>query len=158
MLDLFAEFNRVISSFHSGQLRYAVVGALAVAIHGGVRATEDMDFLVDEDESEKVRVLLEELKYFPGKPWKFSNTQLTLWRFTRPTGEGEEYFLIDILLAGTPEFKSIITRAHEERWADRTIRVARREDLIWMKTLRGSFSDRADIEFLRQDEKQITDE
>lgn len=43
-IDLFSEFNQVIHGLPPLMTRYAVCGGFAVAIHGSIRATEDIDF------------------------------------------------------------------------------------------------------------------
>jgi len=149
MIDLFSEFNRIIEKFQSREVAYSVVGAFAVAVYGGARATQDMDFLLLSEDEEKIRAVMRELGYTPNQPWKFENTEITLLRFLRASGESEDHYLADILLADSERFREIIRKSHEEPWARGFIRVARLKDLIWMKSLRDSHTDRADIEFLK---------
>jgi hypothetical protein len=49
-IDLFREFNQVIHGLQPLITRYAVCGGFAVAIHGSIRATENIDFLVHPDD------------------------------------------------------------------------------------------------------------
>lgn len=45
-MDLFEEFQALISALEADGLEYAVIGALAVAVWGAPRATTDIDLLV----------------------------------------------------------------------------------------------------------------
>jgi hypothetical protein len=46
-MSLYLEFDAVVRQLEAAKLRYAVAGGLAVGLHGFIRATEDMDFLVE---------------------------------------------------------------------------------------------------------------
>lgn len=46
-LDLIAEFENVVRAFEREHLDYAVCGGLAMTIHGHVRATIDIDLLIE---------------------------------------------------------------------------------------------------------------
>ena len=63
MRDLLKEFDRVVRMLHENRIRYAVVGGLAVAVYGGIRATRDMDFLVHPDDMAGLANGLERLGY-----------------------------------------------------------------------------------------------
>lgn len=158
MIDLFSEFNCIIESFQKEGLPYSVIGAFAVAIYGGARATLDMDFLVLSEEKDRIYKVLLDLGYHPNQPWKFKDTNITMIRFIRPLEDSEDVYMVDILLAANDRFRDIIKRSQEEEWRQGTIRVARQEDLIWMKSLRDSHADRADIEFLKQINETEDDE
>lgn len=46
MVDYLQELALVIEAFESSDIKYAVCGGMAVAVHGYVRMTVDLDFLV----------------------------------------------------------------------------------------------------------------
>lgn len=46
-LDLFEEFKQILQALDAAGIDHAVVGALAVAIHGAPRATADIELLVE---------------------------------------------------------------------------------------------------------------
>jgi hypothetical protein len=65
-MDLISEFNGIVRGLENSRVRYAVIGALAVAVHGGARATKDMDFLIYPDDLEEMTALLKTLGYIRG--------------------------------------------------------------------------------------------
>src|ERR1700679_1288812 len=48
VMALYLEFDRIVRQFAKARLRYAVAGGLAVGLHGHIRATKDMDFLIHD--------------------------------------------------------------------------------------------------------------
>ena len=150
-LDYFSEFNGIVRPLQQLPVRYAVVGGFAVAIHGSVRATEDVDFLVHPDDVAAFGTMLKELGYLQKREaWTFSNSQLTLHRYLKCEPGEEDYYVVDVLAANTPEHQSMIQRAKTENWSDGLLKVLQKKDLIDMKKQRGSHSDLADIEFLEK--------
>jgi len=150
MRDLLKEFDRVVRMLHENRIRYAVVGGLAVAVYGGIRATRDMDFLVHPDDMAGLANGLERLGYHKGELWKLKDCPLILHRWWKTRGRGEDLSIIDILESGSRKYTGMISRARVEKWrAGLTVRVAQRKDIIMMKTGRKSHVDQADIEFLK---------
>src|SRR5688572_6982625 len=54
MIDLVAELLALSDALERCGVRFAICGGLAVAIHGHVRATKDIDLLVHEADLERV--------------------------------------------------------------------------------------------------------
>src|SRR5262245_24738900 len=71
-LDLFAEFKQLMRDLNARGVDHAVVGALAVAIHGAPRATTDIDLLLEKS---SLQVALEVARgcgfTLPAHPMKF---------------------------------------------------------------------------------------
>lgn len=150
VFDLFSEFNQVVRAFRRTRVKYAVVGGLAVTVHGYVRATEDMDILVHPKDLARAGVALRGLGYAPmAPPWSFSNSRMTLHRFFRPARGGtEDFYVLDVLVPDDDAGLDVIRRAARLKWSDGSIRVAREQDLIDMKRKRGSAEDLLDIKHL----------
>ncbi len=49
-MALYVEFDRIVRAFTRAKVRYAVAGGFAVGLHGYIRATQDMDFLIHADD------------------------------------------------------------------------------------------------------------
>lgn len=49
MLTLLQEFNRIVEALQATRIRYALADGLAVAVHGGVRSTADIELLESGD-------------------------------------------------------------------------------------------------------------
>lgn len=84
------------------------------------------------------------------KPWTFGNTNITLHRLTKI--EGEDSLTIDLLAGNEERHKEIINNAIVEETEYGLTCIASRKDLIWMKRLRNSKQDVADIEALENDQ------
>ena len=50
-------FARLLAALVGGDVRFAVVGGVACVLHGHVRATEDVDILIDSDAGNVARLL-----------------------------------------------------------------------------------------------------
>ena len=149
-MKLFDEFASIILQFNEHGISYAVIGGIAMAFHDEPRFTKDIDFLILQEEIEKIKLILEKLGYFQSaEPWTFSNTQLTLCRFMKV--EGEEHLIVDILFGKEPEYRNIVKQAIDQDSSYGSIRIAARNDIIWLKQMRGSDQDRVDIRKLQHD-------
>jgi hypothetical protein len=146
-LDLDTEFRSIIEALEREDIDYAVVGALALAIHGAPRATSDIDLLVLPDELDRILEVVEQLGYdMRALPMKFSDG-MQLQRVTR-IEEGDAVTL-DLIL---------VDDNLDPVWATRTpistrtgsIRVISRDALIAMKLAAGRTRDIADVERLRE--------
>lgn len=145
-MHLYLEFDAIVRRFAEEHVRYAVAGAFAVGLHGPLRATEDMDFLVHPDDADRASELVKELGYrVGGKPWTFQNTQITLRRFLKPIAQSEDLFVLDFMIPESEEGCGILDRAEQRPYAGITIQVVNKQDLIAMKRRRGSKQDEADI-------------
>ena len=99
---------------------------------------------------EKVPDAMKKIGYFESsKPWRFADTQLTLHRFMKV--EGEDHLVVDILTGLQNRHRQIVDRATDQSWKDGVVKVARKNDLIWMKKQRGSDQDKVDIGKLKND-------
>ncbi len=122
-------------------VRHAVIGGVAVSAHGVVRATEDIDFLIDAASEEKVRGLMKRLGFE------------TLQR----TEDVSNYLLgelrVDFLHAHRTYTATMLDRATSSIVEGVELRIARVEDLIGLKVQAlandpSRTHDRADIEQL----------
>ena len=154
-IDLFSEFNQIIHGLQNVDVRYAVCGGFAVAIHGSIRATEDIDFLVHPDDVPRFGGMLEGLGFrMRREPWTFSDSGLTLHRFLKFERGEEDYYIVDVLAANTNEHKEMIERAGTKKWSNGALKVLSKSDLIEMKKKRGSHADLADIEHLAKSQDE----
>jgi hypothetical protein len=147
-MNVFYEFHKVVQHLQAENIDYALVGGVAVAFHSQPRFTKDIDLLIHEDLLDKVSRLLKREGYFKSAPpWIFRESKLTLHRFLKV--EDNDEMIIDILVAGDKRHREIIANAWEaESEGTGTVRVASKNDLIWLKQQRNSKQDQADIENL----------
>ncbi len=150
-MNVFQEFKRLMKELENKRVRYALVGGVAMAFYAEPRFTRDIDLLVDTDDFDQVKGILEKDGYFESaSPWTFSNVAIELHRFLKVVNEEDE-MLIDILVAGDEEIRKVIRNAVEAESEEGKVMLANKKDLIWLKKTRDSKQDQADIEKLKDD-------
>ena len=149
-LDLDAEFRAIVAAFDGAGIDYAVVGALALAVHGAPRATTDIDLLVRPESVDRILEVVAPLGFaHQALPMTFADG-MRIRRVTK-IAEGDSLTL-DLIL---------VDENLEPVWATRTsvataaaaIRVVSRDALIRMKLAAGRSQDVADVERLREQDR-----
>ncbi len=149
-MNIYDEFFSIIKRLNDANIRYAVVGGIALSFHTEPRYTKDIDFLVLSNDIDDLKSILKNMNYkFEASPWTFENARITLHRLTRI--EDEDSLTVDILEAKEEKFVRIIDNAIKEQTEYGLVCIAAKEDLISMKRLRNSRQDLADIEALEND-------
>jgi isocitrate/isopropylmalate dehydrogenase len=147
-MDVFEEFKRLVLELEKQTVRYALVGGVAMAFYTEPRFTRDIDLLVDSEVFEKTKGILEKHGYFESaSPWTFPNVAIELHPFLKAVNEEDE-MLIDILVAKNEEVRRIVRNAVEAESEEGKVMLASKPDLIWLKRMRDSRQDQADIERL----------
>ena len=149
-MNVFEEFKLLVMELERHKVRYALVGGVAMAFYTEPRFTRDIDLLVDSEDYEKTKGILEKDGYFESaSPWTFRQVAIELHKFLKVTLEDE--MMIDILVAKSEEVKRVIRDAVEAESEEGRVMLANRKDLIWLKGLRDSKQDQADIEKLEDE-------
>ena len=150
-MALYLEFDRIVRRFARAKLRYAVAGGLAVGLHGYVRATQDMDFLMHEQDASKAEAILLKLSYRANPDvQEFTRAGLILKRFFKRLPREDDLMLVDLLIPTSARTQRMLKGAIIVPFGKASIRVVTTADLMAMKKLRNSAVDKADIEFLRR--------
>jgi hypothetical protein len=150
-MALYLEFDRIVRRFTKAKLRYAVAGGLAVGLHGYVRATQDMDFLMHEQDVSKAEATLLKLGYRANPDvQELARAGLTLKRFFKRLPREADLMMVDLLIPTSARMKRVLQQAIAVPFGKGSIRVVTTSDLVAMKQLRGSAADKADIAFLRK--------
>ena len=153
-MNVFEEFKRLVLELEKQGVRYALVGGVAMAFYTEPRFTRDIDLLVDSDDLNKVKDILEIYGYFESaSPWTFRNVAIELRRFLKVVNEQDE-MIIDILVAKDEEVRLIIQNAVEAESEEGRVMVANKKDLVRLKRSRDSKQDQADIEKLENDKNR----
>ena len=125
-----------------------------MAFYTDPRFTQDIDLLVESEDFEKIKGILENEGYFESAaPWTIRNVAIELHRFLKVAAPEDE-MMIDILIAKDDEVKRIIEDALEANSEEGRVMVANKKDLIWLKRTRDSKQDAADIEKLEDDKNR----
>jgi len=150
-MDLYSEFFSVIKLMNDNKIKYAVVGGIALSFYAEPRYTKDIDFLVLSENIDELKSLKDVGYIYESPAWDFKKTPVTLHRLSKI--EGREAMTVDILVSDKKKYKNIIEDAVTEQTEFGEVRIVSREDLVWMKKIRNSKQDIADIEALLKDDK-----
>jgi len=151
MATLLDELSQLISALEDGGIEYAVCGGLALAIHGFVRATLDIDILIQAESLEKAYKIGAENGFdIRGLDISFKERAVEIRRVSKIDDNGEVLSL-DLLLV-TPQVQDIWETKEKVDFLGNQLSVVSREGLIKMKTLAGRPQDLADIERLENEE------
>ncbi|MFP3941791.1 MAG: hypothetical protein ACLF0P_15965 [Thermoanaerobaculia bacterium] len=144
-LDLFEETRQLLLALERREVEYALVGAVALAVHGVPRATTDIDLLIRPESLDGVTEVARELGFvFEAHPMRFPDG-MEIRRLSKIADE--ETLTLDLLL---------VDANLEEIWASRRrveasfagAWVISRDALIRMKTWAGRDQDLADVKRL----------
>jgi len=148
--------NRVCSALDDKGVRYALVGGHAVALHGAVRGTVDVDIalawnLKALQLAEKAlteiglvsRLPVDANDVFQFRDEYVNNRNLIGWNFFNPANPGEQ---VDIVI--TYDLKGKRIRSIDTSGG--SVRLLSRHDLIDMKRASGRPQDLADVEALEK--------
>jgi hypothetical protein len=142
------DFRDLLSAFNARGVEYVVVGAHALAAHGHVRATKDLDVWVRPEPANAARVLAA-LKSF-GAPLQ-GLTEADLVSPGLIFQIGVPPVRIDVLTAiDGVEFDEAWETRVRAQIADLDVPVISKEHLIRNKRAAGRLQDLADVEHLEQ--------
>lgn len=137
--DLFAEFN-------ARNVDFLIVGAFALAVHGHVRATKDLDVWVRPTPDNAARVL-EAVRAFGGAWDGLSSDDFTVLGTIVQLGVAPAR--IDLLTrVGGLDFETAWTNRVEANYGDQEVFVLSRADLIASKRSAARPQDLADLSAL----------
>ncbi len=148
--------NRVCNQLSRHRVPYAIVGGYAVALHGAVRGTVDLDVVIrwSQQNLEKAARALDAcglvstLPIIAGDVYAFReeyirNRNLIAWNFHNPRAPAEQ---VDILINYDLQDRKVKII----RTAGGTIKVLNIDDLIVMKRASGREQDVRDAEALEK--------
>jgi hypothetical protein len=146
---------RLAQSFQKHKVQYAVAGGMAVALHGAVRGTVDIDVVValKKNNLENAQKALESMGFKPRQPVNaadiaafrqeyIDNRNMIAWSFVNHSNPAE---IVDILL---PEELNKFKVVHKTIGKEK-IPVVAIVDLIRMKKASGRPQDLEDVKALR---------
>jgi predicted nucleotidyltransferase len=137
---------RVCQALNAAGARYLVIGGIACILHGYVRATTDLDVLIERspDNAERVLSGLVETGYGFAREW--TATEL----LARPiTVIGDDPAVDVFTVAWTVKYESAVARSKSIQVEGVSIPLIGLEDLIATKRT-GRLQDAADIEVLEE--------
>lgn len=143
------DFRDLIAEFNAHGVEFLVVGAHALAAHGHVRATKDLDVWV-RPTAENARRVLEALRAFGAPMGDLTSADLatpgTVFQIGIPP------LRIDVITAiDGVEFPEAWAARLSTRFADQPAAVLSRQHLIQNKRAAGRTQDLADLERLERE-------
>jgi len=151
MATLLDELSQLISALDENEIEYAVCGGLALAIHGFVRATVDIDVLIQPESLEKAYQAAAEKGFdIRGLDISFKERAVEIRRVSK-IDDNSEVLSLDLLLV-TPQVEDVWRTRETIDFLGKRLWVVSREGLVKMKRLAGRPQDLADIERLKNEE------
>lgn len=150
MSVLIEELKLIVGSFNRNQIDFALCGGLAVAAHGLVRATQDVDFLILSESLNAAYEAAALVGYdIRGLDISFKERTVEIRRVSKVVGE--EVISLDLLLV-TPHVEDVWADRQEIEFFGLKLYVVSRSGLIKMKEQAGRPQDLLDIDRLRNEE------
>jgi hypothetical protein len=147
-MHLFDEFFLIIKSLEKHQVSYCVIGGLAMAFHDQPRFTKDIDLLIAGQDLQQAKKILSTLGYFESTdPLSFPKSKMELYRMIKT--ENEESMIVDMLVGHLNKHQTIIENAQIEEFEAGKVRIAKKEDIVWLKQFGNSDQDQVDIKLLK---------
>ena len=146
------DFRDLLAEFNAQGVEFLIVGAHALAVHGHVRATKDMDVWVRPD-AENAKKVFRALKEFGAPLQDLTEADLanpgTVFQIGLPP------LRIDVLTAVDGiGFDEAWSSRLMTRFADQPAPVLSREHLIRNKRASGRAQDLADVEWLEANQER----
>jgi len=152
MLSLLDEFRQVITALNEEKIEYAICGGIAMAIHGFLRTTVDIDIVILQENIQITKQVLHKYGYsIESNQMNFSNSETIIHRITKLDPVSEDFLVLDILEV-TNSMKEIWENRIQIDWTFGSISVIDKKGLIAMKKKRNSKIDQEDIERLEANE------
>lgn len=159
----FMYYYEIFKAFHNFDIKYLLVGGLAVNLHGAPRVSQDLDviILMERDNILKICNVLLTLDYQPRIPgmkgedlaeakireqW-IKEKNLKAVSFIH---KSDVYKIVDIVLVHPLDFREASSRRVLRKAGEVEIPVASAVDLIKMKAASGRQQDLSDIRLLEQ--------
>ena len=152
----------LLEQLYRSQVKYLIVGGLAVNLYGVPRVTQDIDIIVfiTPDNVRELNRILKDLNYIPRLPvnpddmanpgilkgW-IENKNLKAFSFYH---RAQNYKVVDIVLVHPLDFEASFNNKVIKKAKGIEIYLASIDDIIKMKEFSGRAQDLSDIEMLKK--------
>jgi hypothetical protein len=153
-MDLLDEFTAIVKGLDDEAIEYATCGGLALAVHGYVRATKDIDILVRPEDLEAAFSVAKRCGFdIEGLPLNFDGGAMQLRRVSKIDPESKLLVTVDFLLV-TEKSQHVWEGRELAEWGSGRAWVVSKQGLIDMKTHAGRDQDLVDIKRLLEDDNE----
>jgi predicted nucleotidyltransferase len=149
MKRLYEALQEIVDLLDALRIKYAIMGGIAVRVHGISRPTQDLDFLIalPTDRLDQFFDSIEELGYSVPESyrrgWVDRVAGMPLVKFRRYLAD--HGLDIDVFLVDSPIQEEMIKRAQVAEFDNLRARVVSPEDLIILKLMAGRHRDLGDV-------------
>lgn len=149
MPGLLDEFSGITHELNQRSIDYAVCGGWAVAIHGFLRATLDIDLLILTRDLDKALEAAREKGFdIEGLPQNFDGGKTMIHRISKIDHLSKELITLDLILV-TDIYKDVWESRKRVIWNQGEYSIVSRNGLIKMKEISGRPKDIIDLDYLR---------
>lgn len=156
-MDLYTEFMELIDALQQAQLEHAVCGGVAMAFHGFMRFTKDIDLLILSEDLPKVLVVARQRGFeFETSPMSFSAgtpNEMKIHRVNKVVGS--DFLSLDLVVV-SPILEDVWKGRNHYSWQGRLIQAVSVDGLAKMKRLANRDQDRVDLKRLGFEDDQPT--
>ncbi len=153
-MDILQEYTEFVSDLEDAGIAYATCGGLAMAVHGYVRATQDLDFLIRYDDLERAFAVAHSRGFnIEGLPLDFDVCNFQLRRVSKIDTETKSLVSVDFILV-TENIEDVWEDREHLDWETGSAWVVSRRGLIKMKASAGRDQDLLDIRKLEEGEDE----
>ena len=150
MPTLLEEFKSITAALNDAGIEYAVCGGWAMAIHGLMRTTIDIDLLVQTRDLDRAWELAKQNGYdVVGLPLHFADGAIEIRRISKIDKESSQTYTLDFLLV-TSKLEDVWQRREQVVWAEGKTSVVSKRGLIELKQISGRDQDFLDIKQLEE--------
>ncbi|MBS1870319.1 MAG: hypothetical protein JSS99_11715 [Actinobacteria bacterium] len=149
------DLRALLSSLVEADVEFVVIGGIALVLQGGIRTTEDLDIVPAPDPANLDRLcrLLQALdaRLLLNTARHFGPSEAQLLKQGRNVSLSTPLGDLDVVrrLAGVPAYSALAADADRYEIDGNQLQAASPQQLIAMKSVRGSAQDQADIETLQ---------
>jgi hypothetical protein len=151
-MDLLDEYTELVNTLDSEGIEYATCGGLALAVHGLVRATKDIDLLIRPEDLDAAFSIAKRRGFdIEGLPLNFDDGAMQLRRLSKIDPDTKLLVTVDFLLV-TDRSKHVWEGRERVEWGSGSAWVVSKQGLIDMKKHAGRDQDIVDIKRLLEEE------
>ena len=123
-MDIREELLKVIDCLQEAKIEYAICGGIALAVHGCLRLTEDIDILIQQKDIDLAKKAVSKVGFrIPAISMTFNANEPTESIVHRVSKfEGEEHLILDLMII-TPFLESVWNGREQYPWEGRKIQV-----------------------------------
>jgi hypothetical protein len=149
MAQLLDDFIGITHGLTAKGIDYAVCGGWAMAIHGFIRATLDIDLLIMTPDLDAAMDVAREQGFdIEGLPLHFDEGRTEIRRISKIDPRSKELITLNLILV-TEILEDVWLGRSDVEWNEGEYKVVSADGMIKMKELAGRPKDLIDLDYLR---------